>query len=104
MLRLCAVWVVTVLVFLTISPGDKVIRYLLPALPAAAVLVAAVLYDVPRIGSMLQGLLRLVFSPVAAAVVHLSLSPRRERGAQHEGRSDDLIHVNAHQRRNPCIL
>jgi len=38
--RLCAVWVVTVVVFLTISPGDKVIRYLLPALPAAAVLVA----------------------------------------------------------------
>lgn len=38
-LRICAVWVVAVLVFLTVSPGDKVIRFLLPAFPAAAVLV-----------------------------------------------------------------
>lgn len=44
----------------------------------AAVLVAAVLYDVPRIGGALEGLLRVVFSPLAAAVVHLVLSPRRE--------------------------
>ncbi len=44
-LRVCAVWVVTIMVFLMISPGDKVIRYLLPALPAAAVLVASAASD-----------------------------------------------------------
>jgi 4-amino-4-deoxy-L-arabinose transferase-like glycosyltransferase len=39
-LRVCAIWVVTILAFLTISPGDKVIRYLLPVFPPAAVLIA----------------------------------------------------------------
>jgi 4-amino-4-deoxy-L-arabinose transferase-like glycosyltransferase len=39
-LRICAIWVVTILAFLTISPGDKVIRYLLPVSPPAAVLIA----------------------------------------------------------------
>src|SRR3989440_7923429 len=38
-LRFCAVWVVPVLTFLTLSPGDKVIRYLLPAIPPTAVLI-----------------------------------------------------------------
>jgi 4-amino-4-deoxy-L-arabinose transferase-like glycosyltransferase len=38
-LRVCAIWVVPVLSFLTISPGDKVIRYLLPVFPPASVLV-----------------------------------------------------------------
>src|SRR5438034_316506 len=38
-LRFCTVWLLTVLAFLTLSPGDKVIRYLLPAIPAAAVLI-----------------------------------------------------------------
>ncbi len=38
-LRTCAVWVVVLLVFLSVSPGDKVIRFLLPVFPAAAVLV-----------------------------------------------------------------
>src|SRR3989441_11794182 len=37
-LRFCALWVVTVLAFLTLSPGDKVVRYLLPAIPPTAVL------------------------------------------------------------------
>ncbi len=39
-LRICVVCVGAVVVFLTISPGDKVIRFLLPVFPAAAVLVA----------------------------------------------------------------
>ncbi len=43
--RICAVWVVAVVLFLTISPGDKVIRFLLPVFPAAAVLVGSVLGD-----------------------------------------------------------
>ena len=38
-LRFCTVWLLTVLAFLTLSPGDKVIRYLLPAIPAVAVLI-----------------------------------------------------------------
>jgi 4-amino-4-deoxy-L-arabinose transferase-like glycosyltransferase len=39
-LRVCAIWVVTILAFMTISPGDKVIRYLLPVFPPAAILIA----------------------------------------------------------------
>jgi hypothetical protein len=39
-LRVCAIWVVTILAFLTISPGDKVIRHLLPVFPPTAVLIA----------------------------------------------------------------
>src|SRR2546422_1717034 len=38
-LRFCAVWVVIVLAVLTLSPGDKAIRYLLPAVPPTAVLI-----------------------------------------------------------------
>jgi 4-amino-4-deoxy-L-arabinose transferase-like glycosyltransferase len=44
-LRVCTVWVITIVAFLTISPGDKVIRYLLPVLPAASVLVASAASD-----------------------------------------------------------
>ncbi len=44
-LRTCFLWVVCVVAFLSASQGDKVIRYLLPVFPAAAVLVAYGLTD-----------------------------------------------------------
>lgn len=46
-LRVCALWVISILAFLSVSPGDKVIRFQLPVLPPLAVLLAAVVED-PR--------------------------------------------------------
>src|SRR5713226_1653315 len=79
-LRVCAVWVVAVLAFLTISPGDKVIRYLLPALPATAVLVGYAadqqrwIKVASRVSIGMGGLL-------AAAVVWLVRQPLAEETA-----------------------
>lgn len=73
-LRVCAVWVVTVLAFLTISPGDKVIRYLLPAIPPAAVLIGYVVGEDPWIKS--AGQVSMVMGGLfAAALAWLVVQP-----------------------------
>ena len=50
-------------------------------LQTAVVLVAAALVDVSRIGGFLERALLFVLGPVAAALEHLFLSPKRELGA-----------------------
>jgi heat shock protein HtpX len=50
-----------------------------------AVVVAAALVETSRIGGWLEHALLVVLSPVAAAVVHLMLSPKRELGADRDG-------------------
>ncbi len=73
-LRVCAIWVVTILAFLTISPGDKVIRYLLPVFPPAAVLIACAtgtdgaLWTAGRVSVAIGGL-------IFAAVVYVARQP-----------------------------
>jgi 4-amino-4-deoxy-L-arabinose transferase-like glycosyltransferase len=73
-LRVCAIWVVTILAFLTISPGDKVIRYLLPVFPPAAVLIAYAtstdrgLWTAGRVSLVIGGL-------IFAAVGYVTLQP-----------------------------
>ena len=47
-------------------------------LQTSAVLIATMLVEMSRIGGWLERALLFVFGPVAAAVVHLLLSPRRE--------------------------
>jgi 4-amino-4-deoxy-L-arabinose transferase-like glycosyltransferase len=73
-LRVCAIWVVTILAFLTISPGDKVIRYLLPVFPPAAVLIAYAtstdrgLWTASRVSLVIGGV-------IFAAVLYLARQP-----------------------------
>jgi len=73
-LRVCAIWVVTILAFLTISPGDKVIRYLLPVFPPAAVLIAyatstdRALWTAGRVSLAIGGV-------IFAAVVYVARQP-----------------------------
>jgi heat shock protein HtpX len=51
------------------------------AIQTTAVVVAAALVEASRIGGWLERALLVVLGPVAAAVVHLMLSPKRELGA-----------------------
>lgn len=44
-LWLCTLWVIVIFSFLSLSPGDKVIRYLLPLFPPLAVLLGNVVAD-----------------------------------------------------------
>jgi heat shock protein HtpX len=46
-----------------------------------AVMLAVVLVDLSRIGGWFEGALRSIFAPIAAAFVHLLLSPKREFAA-----------------------
>src|SRR5256712_2552565 len=73
-LRFCAVWVVTVLAFLTLSPGDKVVRYLLPAIPATAVLIGYSI-GVDRWNKLASRVLIAMGGLFGAALVWLSRQP-----------------------------
>ena len=53
-----------------------------------AVLLAATLVELSRLGGWLSRWLLYVFGPIAAAFVHLLLSPRRELDADSGGRVD----------------
>lgn len=48
------------------------------AVQSAAVILASALYEAPRIGGFLERGLRFVMAPIAAALVHALLSPKRE--------------------------
>ncbi|HVH30151.1 MAG TPA: hypothetical protein VNA31_00590, partial [bacterium] len=71
------IWVVAILAFLTISPGDKVIRYLLPVFPPAAILIAyatstdRALWTAGRISLAIGG----VILAAAVYVARLPLAP-----------------------------
>jgi len=73
-LRFCAVWVVTVLAFLTLSPGDKVVRYLLPAIPPTAVLIGYSI-GVDRWNKLASRVLIAMGGLFGAALVWLSRQP-----------------------------
>jgi 4-amino-4-deoxy-L-arabinose transferase-like glycosyltransferase len=79
-LRFCAVWVVTVLAFLTLSPGDKVIRYLLPAIPAMAVLAGSAAAD-PRWMRAAARVSIAIGGALGAALVWLAVQPLSEEAA-----------------------
>ncbi len=81
--RVCLLWVVAVVVFLSLSLGDKVIRFLLPVFPPAAVLLARVVPD-PRWGRPaawvsggLSGLLAAAVVVVGAVPLPADLAPFR---------------------------
>src|SRR2546425_4612605 len=73
-LRFCTVWGVTVLAFLTLSPGDKVIRYLLPAIPPTAVLIGHSM-GVDRWNKLAGQVLIAMGGLFGAALVWLSRQP-----------------------------
>lgn len=82
-LRVCFLWVVAVLVFLSVSPGDKVIRFLLPVFPPASVLLASVVSDPRRIRGASAvslaagGLLTAALVTLAAAPLPAEVTPFR---------------------------
>jgi 4-amino-4-deoxy-L-arabinose transferase-like glycosyltransferase len=68
---LCTVWFIAIFVLLSASPGDKVYRYLLPALPPLAVLAAHGVRDALRTGRSVRLLAGTAVATVGALWVGL---------------------------------
>lgn len=77
-LWVCTLWVVAVVVFLSLSWGDKVIRYLLPVFPPLAMLIAHVIGEVRWTRTAAFGSLASAALPGAFLVWTVAQSPAVE--------------------------